>query len=166
MVTTFSQDMSSHASMSDRIQPCGVQNGQDGFSLLEVMVSLMVLVIGLTSVILVFAQGASLQARGKRAMDSARLAQTVASELQYIAEEHGTLPVDEEGESHRTIESHAGWSDQYSVKVSYAKMNLTEQLRGDPMYEQSAYRVEIRVMYTLRGEQQEDVFYTAVIPQE
>lgn len=152
--------------MSERVKPCGVQKGRDGFSLLEVMVSLMVLVIGLTSVILVFAQGASLQARGKRAMDSARLAQTVASELQYIAEEHGTLPVDEEGGRSRTIESHAGWSDQYSVTVSYAKMNLTEQLRGDPAYEQPAYRVEIRVMYTLRGEEQEEVFHTAVVPQK
>lgn len=134
-----------------------------GFSLLEIMVALLILMLGLTAVILVFAQGAELQARGKRDMDSARLAQAIASEIQFIAREYETLPINDRDKKQTIVDSHAGFSDQYSAKVTFQRMNLEGEGTANLSYEQAAYDVKITVLFELQGEQREQVYHTAVV---
>lgn len=152
--------------MTDYTRRRRFAGSQGGFSLLEVMVALMVLMIGLSATILVFAQGASLQARSKRYMDSARLAQSIASELQFLAKEYNKLPVDQQGNKQITIDSHAGFSDQYKVNVAFGRLNLSDQSDGNLSYQQTAYGVQITVLFQYEGEQLTDEYYTAVVVSE
>jgi Tfp pilus assembly protein PilV len=126
--------------------------------LLEILVALMILMIGLTTVILVFAQGVSLQARSRHDMDSARMAQSVISEIQFLADEYNRLP--DEGR----ISSHAGFPDRYDVKIDIEEMDThPDDVTGAIEYTNQPHRVSVTVITTFRGSEQKDTYNTAVV---
>ncbi len=129
-----------------------------GFTLLEILIALMILMIGLTSVILVFAQGIALQTRSKRQMNTARLAQSVMAEIQFLADEYNRLPDQEK------VSSHAGFSDQYSVEISYSKMDTRpDNVPETVPHTTQPFRVRIHVVSTFRGKENRDTFHSAVV---
>lgn len=129
-----------------------------GFALLEILVALMILMIGLTSVILVFAQGVTLQARSRHDLDSARLAQSVISEIQFLADEYNRLPEED------SISSHAGFSDRYDVDLKIEEMDTRpDDVTGAISYANQPHRVNVTITTTFRGSEQKDTYNTAVV---
>lgn len=141
-------------------RPSSVAAGSEqrsGFALLEILVALMILMIGLTSLILVFAQGVTLQARSRHDLDSARLAESVISEVQFLASEYHRLP-DEDA-----ITSHSGFSDRYEVDLKIQKMKIhPDDVAGTTAYQNHPHRVSVTVTTTFRGSKQKDTYNTAV----
>lgn len=129
-----------------------------GFALLEILVALMILMIGLTSVILVFAQGVTLQARSRHDLGSARLAQSVISEIQFLADEYNRLPKAD------SLSSHAGFPDRYNLDIKIEEMNThPDNVSGVIAYNNQPHRVTVTVTTTFRGSQQTDTYNTAVV---
>ncbi len=123
-------------------------SGRSGFSLLEILVALMILAVGLTSVFLMFAQGVNTQAKSVNRMEAARLAQSVFAEIQQKLEDTGNLPDVIENKTHESFD------DRYKYDVRFSPLQGSED----------AVAVMIIVHWEHRGERVEETFTSIVRP--